>query len=122
MYRDPILTFRHVVQYGLIALITLLIIAYAVWQARLLIIGPTITLAEELNAVQPTRTITLSGQAANIVGITLNGRTIYTDKNGNFTESIILENGYTMVTIEGTDRYGRNTILQREFVYTGNPS
>lgn len=118
MYKDPILTFRHIVQYGLVVFIVLLVFAYAVWQARLLIIGPTISLNEEPQIVQQERVITLSGQAANIVGITLNGRTIYTDKNGNFNESVFLENGYSVVTIEGIDRYGRSTIVQRKFVYT----
>jgi len=59
----------------------------------------------------------IGGEATNITGITLNGRTIYTDKNGYFKEAIILENGYTIATLEGTDLYGRTTRIERSLFY-----
>ena len=118
MLGRPTLTFRSLLHYGLIVLGVGLLLLYASWQARLLIVGPVITLTEEPSVTQTTRTVTLSGNTANITGITLNDRVIYTDKNGYFKETVVLENGYTIITFKGTDRYGRTITLERNFIYT----
>ena len=49
--------------------------------------------------------------------LTLNDREIYTDKNGVFTEALVLENGYTVATLTAHDRYGRTQELTETFVY-----
>lgn len=113
----PILNFRKLVKYSLFLLFGLLLLSYALWQARLLLVGPVITLSD-MPTTHTEHTITLTGQAENIVGITLNDRAIYTDKNGHFTEQLVLENGYTLATLEATDRYGRSAVVERAFVYT----
>lgn len=118
MYFKSGITFRQLVRYGLTVAVVLLLVGYALFQARLLIIGPVITLIEEPTPIQHERVVELSGKASNIVTINLNGRQIYTDKNGYFKEAIILENGYTVVTLTGKDRYGRTVSLSRSFVYT----
>lgn len=91
---------------------------YALFQARLLITGPQVTLDKEIPANQTAQKITLSGQANNITQITLNGRNIETSEDGHFEEPLILENGYTIASIRAEDRYGREVVLEREFVYT----
>jgi hypothetical protein len=96
----------------------LLIAAYIVFQARFLIIGPEITLKTEPAVQQNERIITLEGQARNITHLWLNDRQIYTDEQGNFTEALVLENGYTITTLRAKDRYGRETKVVRSFVYT----
>ncbi len=47
-------------------------------------------------------------------------RKIYTDKDGYFKEALVLENGYTVATLQAEDRYGRITKHTEEFVFT-NP-
>ena len=96
----------------------LLIATYIVFQARFLIIGPEITLKTEPAVQQNERIITLEGQARNITHLWLNDRQIYTDEQGNFTEALVLENGYTITTLRAKDRYGRETKVVRSFVYT----
>ena len=87
------------------------------FQARFLLAGPQI-FVQTLPVAQQERLITLQGQARNIVSITLNGRRIFTDKDGNFKEALVLENGYTIATLEAEDRYGRKTRHAETFVYT----
>lgn len=99
-------------------LLILLVLAYVLYQARLIITGPSITLSEVPETVQNERTVILTGEARNIAAITLNGRTIYTDERGTFEEAVVLENGYTIATLEATDRYGRTTRVEQPFVYT----
>jgi hypothetical protein len=98
---------------GLLVLITL----YVLFQARFLIAGPQITLAPTHPGRTNQTVITLEGSAANISRLWLNGRQIYTDREGRFREALVLENGYTVATLAAEDRYGRRTELHREFVY-----
>ena len=34
-----------------------------------------------------------------------------------FSEAVVLENGYTVVTLRAEDRYGRSRIIEKSFVY-----
>jgi len=100
------------------ALMAGLLLAYVTYQARFFIAGPQIALDAEPPTVQTTQMDTLSGHAENITEISINGRLIHTDESGNFQEPVVLERGYTIVSIQAKDRYGRTTELHREFVYT----
>ena len=91
--------------------------SYFVFQARFLLQGPTITLTKEPDIVQTEPMVTIAGATENIVSLTLNGRTIYTDEAGNFEETLILENGYTIMTLRAEDRYGKERVLKQPFVY-----
>jgi hypothetical protein len=92
----------------------LLLLIYVLFQARFLIEGPKIRLIDEPNSVQNNQIVHLRGQARNISKITLNGRQIFTDKTGYFDEALVLENGYTIATIQATDRYGRQTSVEKK--------
>lgn len=94
-----------------------LMIAYVLFQARFLIGGPRITLTNQPTVVQTERLVTLTGSAFNITHLWLNDRAIFTDEQGYFSEDIILPSGYTIVTLRARDRYGRETRIEREFVY-----
>ena len=103
-----------------ILLVAVLIIGslwYALFQARLLIAGPQIVLTETPEAVVSERQITIKGRASNITELYLNGRAIVTNEQGIFTESVVLENGHSLVRIDAHDRYGRRAFVERSFVY-----
>lgn len=110
--------FRTVVKFGLLSIGLMFVLAYLVFQARYLIIGPQIVLTETPSLQQNQRQVFLSGQAYNISHFWLNDRPVYTDAQGNFKEALILENGYTIATLRAKDRYGRETRVTQEFVYT----
>ena len=101
--------------FGILA--SLLVLAYIIFQARLFIAGPQIVLVDEPSTIQNERSVVLRGVAENITEITINGRPISTNAEGVFEEPVVLENGYTIVSISAHDRYGRETMLQRDFVY-----
>ena len=113
----PTFSFRDIVRYSIIATVVVILAGYTTWQARLLLTGPVIEITEIPPTVQHDREVEIAGYASNITGITLNGKNIYTDKNGYFQEDVILENGYTVITLEGKDRYGRTSSVVKEFVY-----
>lgn len=93
------------------------IFLYVLFQARFLLIGPQIVLHQEPALLHNERQIFLSGTAYNITHIWLNGRQIFTDAEGNFTEALILENGYTIATLRAEDRYGREARITKQLVY-----
>lgn len=110
-------TFRALVIYILVAVCIAVFVAYVLFQARFIIAGPVIVLTNENGVAQTEKKIVLEGTASNIVRMSLNGRQIYTDTDGNFKEALVLENGYTIATLQAEDRYGRKTNLTRKFVY-----
>jgi hypothetical protein len=105
-----------------IVLLVLIILAYVHFQARSIIQGPIITLRDQYSPIQSTQQVTLTGTAQNITKITLNGREIHTDGNGNFSETIMLEKGYTQTQLLAQDRFGRMTKVTRAYVYVPEQS
>ena len=110
------ITLRSALIYIGILTITIGFVLYVVFQARFLLVGPQITLTDQ-NVVQEARIVTIEGRVENIVNLTLNDRSIYTDESGYFKETLILENGYTVATLRAHDRYGRQTVRTQSFVY-----
>ncbi len=110
------LTLRKTLAYVVTFSIITLLVAYVTYQARFVIAGPTLEIYTT-DTVTNERTVTLEGQAHNIVSIELNGRAIYTNERGYFKETLVLENGYTIATVRAKDRYGRITSTERSFVY-----
>lgn len=52
------------------------------------------------------RLVKISGKAKNATYISLNGREIFIDKEGNFSENIALLPGLSVVTISAEDKFG----------------
>jgi len=94
-----------------------IILWYVLFQARSFLNGPVIEMQDTYEVVQSERVVSIHGVARNIVKITLNGREINTTKEGLFAEDVVLESGYTMMTIEAFDRFGRSTQVTREYVF-----
>jgi hypothetical protein len=114
----PKIEFRSILVFLGSCLLLGLITTYVLFQARFLIAGPQIVLQREPNIVHNERTIYLEGVAYNITHLWLNDRQIFTDEAGHFKEALVLENGYTRATLRAKDRYGRETRVERPFVYT----
>jgi hypothetical protein len=112
------LEFRTLLIIAASVLFVALISSYILFQARFLVAGPQINLVNEPGVQHNVRSVTLSGAAHNITHLWLNDRQIFTDEAGNFEEALTLENGYTVATLKARDRFGRETRVERSFVYT----
>lgn len=113
---------RRALGYIGIAMIGVVIVLYIGFQARNLILGPSITLSPESIATTTyhARMVTITGQARNITKLTFNGKEIHTDKEGHFTHTFMLEQGYSIMTLSARDRFRRTTSLSRPYVYVPN--
>jgi hypothetical protein len=99
---------------GALVLFTL---SYITYQARNLILGPSITLHDTGTTVHQERTIPLTGTTRNITKLTVNGKEIHTDAMGAFSHTLVLENGYSIVQLTAEDRFGRSTSVTKAYVY-----
>lgn len=96
------------------------IILYAVFQARYVIGGPSLRIEKPRDGevfLKPL--ITISGQVKNTTRLSLNGREIFTDENGNFSTALPLPVGHTIIEMRAEDRFGRVRIERREVMMTG---
>lgn len=112
------LSLGTLIRFFSIALLIVGMVFYIHFQARNLIQGPTISLTDTTDSVLHERRITLNGTAKNIVKLTLNGKEIHTTEQGDFSYPLVLENGYTIIELHAEDRFGRKTLLTKEYVYT----
>lgn len=81
-----------------------------------LLTGPEIAVAEPANGehIAATHPITIRGDVSNVTSLTLNGRSIYTDESGRFSEQLLLLSGYNIITIRATDKFGRTQTREIE--------
>ena len=114
---SPLTSLGKMISFVVTSFFLLFVLGYSIFQSRHLIIGPYLQLDNNLKTVYNTREITLKGTAKNISHLWLNDRPIYTNLEGVFEETLILENGYTLAIIKATDRYGREAKIRKEFVY-----
>ena len=87
--------------------IAAIIIGYALYASHGFIKGPSISIIEPKDSTSGTSTIQISGIADRAKTLTLNGRSIFIDEKGNFSETVLLSPGYNVETIEAHDKFGR---------------
>lgn len=91
-----------------------LIAAYALFQARYLILGPRISIDMPKNeSMVDAGVLMVKGTAKNITHLSLNDRQIYTDTEGHFEEKLIAQKGINIMKLRALDRFGR---VSEEFV------
>jgi hypothetical protein len=59
----------------------------------------------------------IKGKAEHATVISLNGREIYIDKDGSFSEPIALIPGFSVITIDTQDKFGNNKEKKFQVVY-----
>ena len=104
-----------------VIIISILILGYGFFQARNLINGPEITITTPKNGdnlLDPL--VVISGSAVNITRITLNDRQIFVDKQGRFSEKLLVPPGYTIIKVAAQDKFGRVTQKLIELNFTGS--
>lgn len=60
---------------------------------------------------------TIKGNAKNATYITLNGREIFIDREGNFSEPVVLIPGFSVITIDTQDKFGKTDEKKFQLVY-----
>jgi len=64
--------------------------------------------------------VQINGNAKNAIHLILNGREIFIDKNGNFSETVGLLPGFSVITLNAEDKFGKSTEKKFDLVYNEN--
>lgn len=103
--------------YSLI-LLGILILGYSIFQAQKIWNGPKITVLSPINgATYTTGLIEVKGVAKNVSTLTLNDRPLYTDRQGTFSDTLLLLPGYNILKLEAEDKFGSETVEYIEIIY-----
>ncbi len=114
MERTP----KLIVSISLIAIIAVGLSVYSYLQFKEYLRGPVLTIEEPQNgSMSTTSLVLLRGSARNVSFLTLSGRQIFTNEQGSFKESLLLQNGYNIMTLEAKDRFGHSMEKRLELVY-----
>ena len=93
--------------------LALALLGYGLFEARRIIAGPLIVIESPQNGgATSSPAVTIRGVARNIAFLTINDRPAFTDEAGNFFERVSAPPGYTVFTVEGKDRFGRESKAQ----------
>lgn len=91
---------------------------YGMYKARAFLGGPRIAIDYPKNGQEVEKSFTeITGRATNIASLFLNGRQIFTDKDGRFKGDLLLAEGYNIIEVSGADKFGRATKEKLELVF-----
>lgn len=101
----------------MVSALVLTIIFYAVWQLRHVVGGPSVIITTPTAGfVSDEPLVEIIGTASDIDFLYLNGRQIFTDESGQFSEKYLASSGYNVIQLIGKDKFGRQTVEMVEFV------
>lgn len=97
----------------------LLLVSYGIFNARNLILGPSIEIFSpaSLQIETEENTITIKGRAKNIVYLSLNERPISVDTEGLFEEKLLLSPWFNIIEIKARDRFKKEVCKTIKIYY-----
>lgn len=99
-----------------IALVILLVLSlgYIAFEGRNILSGPSLVITSPTKGfVSTDGFVTVSGHAVRVTGTWLNGKPLVRDKNGTFSETLVLPPGGSILTIRANDQFGRKLTRTR---------
>jgi len=98
---------KKILQIASLSIFFLIIIIYAFFRSHDLLYGIKIQNVNITDGAKVTESILkITGNAKNAINITLNGREISVNENGDFNETIALLSGYNVINIKAKDKFG----------------
>ncbi len=97
-------------QIGVGIIFICVIVGYASFQFQDWWAGPTVRIMSPQDGQTMTEPVVeITGTAQRIAYLSLNGRQIYTDPQGEFQEQLVLSPGYNIITLSAEDKFNRTT-------------
>jgi hypothetical protein len=103
----------------LFVLFILLVLGYAGYTARHLILGPQLSLGVPGGVLSTTtQVIEISGVAQNTTELKMNNRQLLLSEDGTFSERMLLAPGTNLFIFDAWDKFGRATQEELRVLYT----
>ncbi len=98
---------KRILKISSLSILFIFIVVYAFFNAKNLILGVKIKNVKiERRTGDEINIIKMTGNAKNAKTLTLNGRNISINQDGNFDETILLLPGYNTLDIKAEDKFG----------------
>lgn len=95
-------------------LVGVLVLVYGTWQARDFLRGPRVHLESPSEGMILRESLLIvKGRALDVSKLSLNGRSIFTDGEGNFQEETLLAPGVNILELYAEDKFGHEKIIRR---------
>ncbi|MBI4692161.1 MAG: hypothetical protein HY773_01825 [Candidatus Terrybacteria bacterium] len=108
---------RSVFKVGFIIILVVGFAAYGLYKSKDFLGGPKIIIESPVNGQTVSNSyLEIKGAAKNVSLLYLNGRQIFTDRNGVFKENLLLARGYNIIEVSAKDKFNREIRLKREVV------
>ena len=97
--------------------VVLFIAGYAYFRSENLLKGPAITIESPVTGLTVENDqVAVTGEVKRISSLFMNGRQIFTDESGRFSESLLLAYGYNIIELKAQDKFGRGVTKTIELV------
>ena len=106
---------NNLFSYTVIALVSVFVL-YGIGRAPALIKGPEIILYTPKDNAVYSSPIKISGRLLRSSVLLINDKQLYTDKRGNFSQTLSPPKGYTSVKIYTEDKKGRERVIYRNLL------
>jgi hypothetical protein len=109
---------KKILKIGLLSIFFLFILVYAFFRSYDLVFGVKIRNVNIKNGQTFTESVLpVEGNAKNATHLTLNGREISIDEEGNFKETVALLSGYNILNIRAEDKFGHVDLKIYQLIY-----
>ena len=92
------------------------IFLYIVFKLQNLVTGPEITIDNPKPGRAADNLITVTGTAERAEELKINGNMVFMNETDEFSVPLLLMPGYNIITVQATDRFGKETTKQIEVV------
>ncbi|MFA6251748.1 MAG: hypothetical protein WC603_03940 [Candidatus Paceibacterota bacterium] len=107
---------------GIISCITLFVFIAVFGYEKMSFIWKGVEIEATIKQSDNSSIITVEGNASKAIHLTLNGREIFIEKNGDFSESVSVLPGFSIVTLNAKDKFGKTAEKKFELVREENAS
>ncbi|MFZ1019394.1 MAG: hypothetical protein WAN61_00175 [Minisyncoccia bacterium] len=109
---------KKIIKISGLSVFFLLIVSYGFFVSKDFIFGVRIRNVNlQDGATVADNIINLTGNAKNAVKLSLNGREISVDQQGNFAETIALLEGYNIISVRAQDKFGNSDEKNYQLIY-----
>ncbi len=109
---------RTIITWVGIALFAGTVAAYALYQSRGIMGGPSLVLTRPADGITATTSlIHISGNAQRASSVTINDRSIFMDLTGNFSEELFLQKGYNSIVVTAQNPQGESMTEVRHVLF-----
>lgn len=117
-FKSPSVGIKKIIASGIIVFIIL----YTFFEARGLVTGPTLSITSPINGeTTTTPVIYIQGMTQSISELTINGKIAAVHENGNFSNAVVLKDGYNEIVLTANDRFNREVSKTLQIIHKRLP-